>query len=252
MSGLLGVGGGFVMVPAMVFLLGLSQHEAHGTSLAAMVLIVSLGAATYAGNGHMDWAIAIELAIGGVIGAMIGARICTKLSGKHLRRYFGLLLVLVAGKMIWDVATARLSGVPMNGHILSGQELTGLVVFGLGILTGVLSGLMGVGGGIIMVPALVYLLGMSQKTAQGISLAVIIPVSISGALIHAKHGNVRSDVWYWLAIGGVIGGRVGADIAINLPAEVLRAVFGLLMIVLGLMMVLRKQRRQAVDIAEDG
>lgn len=247
LSGLLGVGGGFIMVPAMVYLLGLSQHQAHGTSLAVMIFIVLLGAITYSTHGQMDWMVAIQLAIGGVFGAMIGAKVANKISARQLRRYFGLLLVLVAARMVWDVVSSA-GGAAVNGDVVSTQGFGTAAVLGLGVLTGVLSGLMGVGGGIIMVPAMIYLMGLTQKMAQGISLAVIIPVSVSGALIHARHGNVRTDVLYWLGLGGMIGGLIGARLAVVLPSEVLRAVFAALMAVLGVMMAAgRKSARRQVD-----
>lgn len=240
------------MVPAMVYLLGLSQHQAHGTSLAAMIFIVMLSALTYASHDEVIWIVALELAIGGVFGAMIGARIANMLSARQLRRYFGVLLIFVAAKMLWDVVSSMSGGAPVNGAAQP-HELGTLVVLGIGLFTGVLSGLMGVGGGIVMVPAMIYLMGLSQKMAQGISLAAIIPVSISGTLIHARHGNVRTDVGYWLVIGGVAGGLIGAQLAQVLPNFALRAVFGLLMIILGAMMTsARKQARQTIDNADGG
>ena len=252
LSGLLGVGGGFILVPAMVYLIGLSQHEAHGTSLAVMMFIVILGAVTYGSNGQVDWLVAVELAIGGVFGAMIGARLCSRIHAKHLRRYFGLLLILVAVRMIWDVVSSASGNAPVNGQMVSAYGIGAVAVLGLGLLTGILSGLMGVGGGIIMVPALVYLMGLGQKMAQGISLAVIIPVSISGTVIHSRHGNVRTDVWYWLALGGVAGGLLGARLAQILPNEALRAIFGALMAVLGAMMATSRRRECKVDSGRSG
>ncbi len=233
------------MVPAMVYLIGLSQHQAHGTSLAAITFIVLLGAVKYAANGQMDWLIAVELAVGGVFGAMIGARICNKISGKHLRRYFGIFLMLIAGKMVWDVIAAMVGGAPVNGHtnLISAHGLGALAVIGVGVFTGILSGLMGVGGGIIMIPAMVYLMGLSQKLAQGISLAVIIPVSISGAMIHASQGNVRKDVGVWLVVGGVSGGLIGAELAMRLPSDILRAAFGVFLITLGGMMATKGDKK---------
>ncbi len=252
LSGLLGVGGGFIMVPAMVYLLAMTQHQAHGTSLAVMIFIVLLGAITYSTHGQMDWTVAVELAIGGVLGATVGAKIANMVSGTHLRRYFGLLMVLVACRMVWDVVSSWYGGAgAVNGHAAAGHAFPAVAVLGVGVLNGVLSGLMGVGGGIIMVPAMVYLMGLSQKMAQGISLAVIIPVSISGALIHARHGNVRGDVLYWLALGGVPGGLIGARLAVLLPGEVLRAVFAVLMAVLGTTMVAgRKRGGRKIDKAD--
>ena len=245
------------MVPAMVYLIGLSQHQAHGTSLAAITFIVLLGAITYNANGQMDWLIAAELAFGGVFGAMIGARICNKISGRHLRRYFGIFLMVVAGRMLWDVIAANFGGPAVNGdhmNLISPHGLGALAVIGVGVFTGILSGLMGVGGGIIMIPAMIYLMGLTQKLAQGISLAVIIPVSISGALIHASHGNVRKDVGVLLVVGGVSGGLIGAWLAMRLPSDILRATFGAFLIILGGMMAARRDKQPSgqVDNAEGG
>jgi hypothetical protein len=247
LSGLLGVGGGFILVPAMVYLIGLTQHQAHGTSLAAITFIVLLGAITYNANGEMNWLIAAELAVGGVFGAMIGARICNKISARHLRRYFGIFLMVVAGRMVWDVIAAKFGGAPVNSHmsLISPHGLGALAVIGVGVFTGILSGLMGVGGGIIMIPAMIYLMGLSQKLAQGISLAVIIPVSISGALIHASHGNVRKEVGVWLVVGGVSGGLIGAWLAMRLPSDILRATFGAFLIILGGMMATKRDKVDA-------
>ncbi|MHB1189987.1 MAG: TSUP family transporter, partial [Armatimonadota bacterium] len=103
----------------------------------------------------------------------------------------------------------------------------------VGVLAGVLSGLLGVGGGIILVPAMVLLLGVPQKLAQGISLTVILPISLSGADMHARHGNVSFPVGFWLGIGGVAGGLFGAQLAIGMAEAVLTGLFGLLMLVMG-------------------
>lgn len=239
------MGGGFILVPAMVYLLGMSQHQAHGTSLATILFIVVLGAAFYSAHGEVNWVIAVELAIGGVFGAIIGAKIANLLSGRQLRRYFGFFLVIIALRMLSEVAYSLAGGPHINSHpdAIATGGLGAFVVLGIGVLTGTLSGLMGVGGGVIMVPAMVLLLGVSQKMAQGISLAVIIPVAISGALIHAKHGNVRSDVCYWLVVGGVLGGLIGARAAMALPPVFLRAIFGIMLLALGSIMAFRQRPR---------
>ena len=246
LSGLLGIGGGTILVPAMVYLLGMNQHRAHGTSLAVISLIVLIAAIFYSRQGQMDWAIAIEMAVGGVVGAAVGARIACLLSGSRLRRYFGLLLAAIGIRMLYDAAAA-IAG--FNGHVHAGQMISphildgGLLIIGVGVIAGILSGLLGVGGGIIMIPAMVLLLGLDQKMAQGISLAVIIPVSISGALIHGAHGNVKFDIALWLVVGGVIGGLVGAYIAIGSNSMVLRGLFSILMLVMGVLMLVRKSRQ---------
>jgi len=248
LSGLLGIGGGAVLVPALVYLIGLSQHRAHGTSLACMAPVALSTALFYSGRHHVDWLVAIELAVGGVIGAGIGVRICTLLSARRLRTFFGLFLVAIGIRMMYEArgvfAFAAATGPVVAGHTFPPDQLPGaLAVVMIGIITGTASGLLGVGGGIVMIPALVLLFGYTQKLAQGISLAVIIPVSISGTLIHSIHGNVRWNVAVWLALGGIAGGLAGARIAnVEVSDPALRGMFGLLTLVMGGLMMRRRSQ----------
>src|SRR5688572_16522821 len=101
MSGLLGVGGGVVMVPLLVMVAKQSQHEAHATSLAAVVLMGAVGAATFAADGKVDVGLALALAAGSLIGAPLGARIMARTAEGPLKIAFGVLMLLVAGLMLW-------------------------------------------------------------------------------------------------------------------------------------------------------
>ncbi len=243
MSGLLGIGGGVVVVPGLVYLLHLSQRQAHGTSLVAILLTAVTGAWYYGAHGKVDWIVGIEMAFGGVIGAIIGARICAVCSNRRLRQFFGIFLILIGLRMIADWI---INGNHIGNHVpvIDTTSLVGsLLVLLTGLVTGILSGLLGIGGGVIMIPILVLLLGFSQKLAQGISLAVIVPVSISGSLMHYVQGNVRLRTAIWVAIGGFIGSLTGAKLAIGAEEVVLRATFGLLMLVFGAGMVRSQQRK---------
>ena len=246
-SGLLGIGGGTIMVPALVYLYGLSQHRAHGTSLAFMSPVALYASIFYTLHGRIDWLVAFELTIGAVVGAAVGARVCALISAGKLRALFGIFLAGVGVRMLWDMRVAfalATSGFQILGHKIYPAEPLGIVlVLATGVVTGVLSGLFGVGGGILMVPALGLLLGYSQTVAQGISLAVVVPTSISGSLIHAKYGNVYWKMAVWLSLGGVIGGWLGARLANLVVSEaVLRGIFGMLMLIMGLLMIRRRQR----------
>ena len=100
-SGLLGVGGGIVMVPLLTLALGLNQHQAHATSLAAIIPIAAVGAVTFAVAGHVDYGIAGCLAAGSLIGAPIGARVMARSGESLLKIMFGVLMLLVAGQLLW-------------------------------------------------------------------------------------------------------------------------------------------------------
>ena len=100
MSGLLGVGGGVIMVPLLTLIAGLSQHQAHATSLAAIVPIAAVGAIAFALDGEIDYAIAALLAIGSLIGAPFGARLMARTKEGPLKIAFGVLMVFVAVEML--------------------------------------------------------------------------------------------------------------------------------------------------------
>ena len=101
MSGLLGVGGGVVMVPLLVLVAGLSQHQAHATSLAAVILMGAVGAATYAADGEVDVELGVALAAGSLVGAPLGARLMARTPEGRLKITFGVFMVLVAGLLLW-------------------------------------------------------------------------------------------------------------------------------------------------------
>ena len=93
MAGLLGIGGGIILVPALTAILLLKQHQAHGTSLAIVPFIGLPAAVTYALYGHMDWLLMIELAAGSMTGAVIGAKLMMRVPAPQLRRLFSLLVI---------------------------------------------------------------------------------------------------------------------------------------------------------------
>ena len=112
-----------------------------------------------------------------------------------------------------------------------------LIIILVGITAGMLSGLVGIGGGIIIVPALVYFIGFSQKTAQGTSLGLILlPVGILGVLQYYKQGHIDVRVVGILAVGFLAGSYFGSKIALSLPQETVKKIFALLMILIAVKM----------------
>ena len=226
-AGLLGVGGGFVMVPAMVYLLKTPQREANGTSLAVIVPVAIVGATILGGGHQLNVEVGIALAIGSVGGAVVGARLTRRVSDIGLRRAFGIVAVVAGLVMIGDSVLRAVVG---NVHIAGGLHPSGislwLIALVVGAVAGVLSGLLGIGGGAIMVPAMTLLMGMSQHLAQGTSLLVIIPTAISGSITHFRMGNIRLETAAWLSGGGVVGAVGGAFLALASPDAILRLLFG--------------------------
>lgn len=114
-----------------------------------------------------------------------------------------------------------------------------LLLFLFGSLVGVASGLLGIGGGIILIPGLIYLFGFTQPEAQGTSLAVMIPpIGIFAALVYYQHGFVRLPVVVWIAVGFMVGAFLGAHLVPLAPVAALRVVFGVLLLYVGFTFVL--------------
>jgi uncharacterized membrane protein YfcA len=222
-GGLFGVGGGLVMIPLMVGFLRLTQIKAHGTSLAAMVFVGISGAATYALQGSVDLPASLVLAGSAMVTAYWGARYASFLPEKRLKRAFGIFLVIVSVLLFLKPFLSGLT-CPAEGWSKV------LVLLAAGALTGFLSGMMGVGGAVIMIPAMVLLVGMDQHTAQGSSLLTMVPMGIAGSLTHIHYGNVETRLLWGLVPGVLIGTYCGGTAAHFIADGILRVVFGLVVI----------------------
>ncbi|GLV46981.1 UPF0721 transmembrane protein [Thermus sp. LT1-2-5] len=217
-GGLVGLGGGTVMIPLMVGVLKLSQHKAHGTSLVAVFFTGLVGALTYGLQGSLDLKAAFLLALTAVLTARLGARYAHGLPEKELKRAFGGFLMAVSLLLLLRPYLAPVG-------LVRGELLEDLTLLLAGAFTGFLSGMMGVGGGTIMVPAMVLLLGMPQHAAQGTSLLAMVPASLVGAYTHLRLGNVERELALGLVPGVLLGTFFGGELAHFLPEGALRGVF---------------------------
>ncbi len=112
-----------------------------------------------------------------------------------------------------------------------------------GLCAGILSGLLGVGGGIIMVPIMVFLLGLTQHTAQGISLLVIIPTALSGAYHLHKAKLINYQAAFYLALGAIAGTLISSNLVQMVPGKQLQEIFGVFIIFTGIKMVFAKPKK---------
>jgi uncharacterized membrane protein YfcA len=235
-----GIGGAVIMVPLLVAVLGLAQHRAHGTSLVVTIFTASAALIGYARGGHLDLTLAITLAAGSVIGSPLGARWAQVTSAATLRRAFGVLIALVGIRLF-------LVQLP-EGQLLPIEGVSGTVAHVLlGFAVGVLSGFFGVGGGVVLIPALVLLSGVPQHLAQGVSLLFIIPTVLVGGWTHYRLGNVDTRIVLPLAAASSAAAVLASLVATTLPATTLRILFGCLLVVVGLRLALvpRKGRGEA-------
>lgn len=243
LGGLLGIGGGAFVVPALVFFLAFEQHRAHGTSLAVVLALSLTSVVIYSCHKCVDLRVASEIAVGGVIGAMIGGSMVQKIKSAALRRMFSVFLIATGVKMVYDGYIAGHAGHSGATTLITLAFTVPHLLLGLGtgLLTGILSSLLGVGGGILMVPMLTMLLGFPQQQAQGISLAAMMPIAFTGMLKHKKLGNVDFKVAQWIALGAVVGAVAGSQLANILHGGTLKLAFGIFLIVMASLMAAKKK-----------
>lgn len=193
LSGLFGIGGGTIIVPALVLWLGMQQRLAAGTSVAAILPTAVVGATSYGIQGNVDWIAAACLAVGIVIGAQVGSHLLARVPVSALQWGF-LVFLLVVIVSLWFV-------VPERDDEIGTSALSVSMLIVTGFITGILSGLLGVGGGIVVVPVLMFFFGANDLMAKGSSLVMMIPGSLSGTLGNMKRHNVdlRSAAWVGVA-----------------------------------------------------
>lgn len=238
MSGLLGVGGGVVLVPILVLTFAFAQKRAQATSLVAIVLTASAGAVTYVIGGEVVLVPAAAIALGGILGAFIGGALVHRMSERLVRVVFAVVMVLVAVRMAWGIEVEGAAGVTETSALMLGGCLLA------GLAMGTLSALLGVGGGIILVPVLIIVFSFTAQEAQGTSLAVMVPVSLMAAWRNARHGYTDWRSGAWLGVGGVLGAPAGAAMALLLPGLVLQRIFAGLLIGSAVQLVLSERRRR--------
>ena len=210
------------MVPALVWL-GLSRHRATASSLAAILLVAITGAAAFALGGSVDLPTGVFLGLGALLGSTIGAHWMNRLSGRSLARIFGAVLLVAGIRMVIG------GGVGEGGF-----EAAPIISFALelliGAVTGILSGLAGIGGGIVMIPAMVLLLGMDQHTAEGTSLVAMVFSAAAGTRVNITNHHVDWRAVWILGVAGAVIAPVSAGLAQRIPADTLGRIFGVFVI----------------------
>jgi uncharacterized membrane protein YfcA len=217
-GGLLGVGGGIILVPLLSGRLKLPQHTAHGTSLAVVGATALASLVIYGSHASVEWRAAAWVALASVFTVHVGVALAGRLSSSHLKRAFAVLLAVVAVRLLWQPGT--------GASLLPASPLAQVAVeLAIGAGVGLLAGFMGVGGGLIAVPAFVLVLGMAQRVAQGTSLAVILVTAPIGTWSNARRGQVRWPMLPALAIGAAVGGALAATVAHRVPQQQLARLF---------------------------
>ncbi|WP_315736376.1 MULTISPECIES: sulfite exporter TauE/SafE family protein [unclassified Bradyrhizobium] len=233
--GLIGGGGSVLAVPLMVYLVGVGNpHVAIGTSAVAVAINAAANLANHARSGNVKWRCALVFAATGVVGAFAGSTLGKMVDGQKLLLLFALVMIVIGLLMLRKRGTDSQLDVK-----LSRDNLLPLVAFGFG--TGMLSGFFGIGGGFLIVPALMFATGMPILYAIGSSLVSVTAFGLTTAANYALSGLVDWALAATFLVAGIAGGLVGAKLAARLSSTrgTLNKVFATVVFVVAAYMIYR-------------
>nr|WP_210432609.1 sulfite exporter TauE/SafE family protein [Iodidimonas gelatinilytica] len=254
LSGMFGVGGGFLMTPLLIFS-GVPPAVAVATGANLITASSVSGAITHWRRGGVDLKLGGVLTVGGAIGSVLGAWLFTWLEAiGQVELMISLLYVVflggIGGLMLWESLSAllrsRRGGAPRKRRAGRGWQhslpfkmrfrksrlyISILLPLGIGAMVGVLAAILGVGGGFIMVPAMIYILGMPTNVVVGTSLLQIIFVTAIITLLHSVQTQTVDIILTLLLLVGAVGGaQLGATLGMKLKGEQLRALLALIVL----------------------
>ena len=240
LAGLLGVGGGIIIVPVLTFLFtsqGLPApyiaHLALGTSLATIIFTSVSSLRAHHGRGAVEWRVVRRISAGIVVGTLAGSWVAAQLSTRSLKVFFVAFLYYVAIQMLLNIRPKPSRQLPGTGGM-----------FGVGGIIGAVSSLVGIGGGSLSVPFMVWC-NMSMHNAIGTSAAIGFPIALAGAVGYMANGLAAASLPPWsvgfvylpalagIALASVATAPLGARLAHSLPVSGLKKIFALLLIVMG-------------------
>lgn len=226
LSGLFGVGGGFIVVPLLIRF-GLPTRRAAATSLAAVIPIACAALVPYWFDHQVHGAAAALLFAGSMTGTLLGTNLLRRVPVKAIQYLFVAILLLAAVRLAITVVSGEQRQMTWKIDL-------GLAV--LGMMTGILSGLLGVGGGFIMVPGLMFIASMPSNLAKGTSLAAIIPSAMVGSWRNNRSGLVDLSAAVRIGLPGAVASAISAAVAVKIDQRVINAAFAALLLVLAVSM----------------
>ncbi len=221
-SGSFGVGGGIIIVPGLVVFLHFTQRISHGTSLMAIIPIVATGAISFLFHDSVDLAYALFLGLGSILGAIMGTKLLGSLSNIWLARIFSALLLITAVRLFIDI--------PIESKELELSPAIVIVLILIGVLIGAIAGLLGVGGGLFLVPILIIFFGATAPVAKGTSLLVGLIAGTTGTWRNYRNANVDIPVAIKIGLAGIPAALIGAQLAMIMPDRVSAILFAFLLL----------------------
>ncbi|CFY11885.1 Transmembrane protein TauE like [Syntrophomonas zehnderi OL-4] len=239
LGSMVGLGGGIIMLPAVQLILGFNVLIAVGTTLFAVIFTSLSAAIGHYQAGHVQMKSAVLVGTSGLLGVILGSYVFKaylSTSIDILKAVLGILFFWVAyrlGREVWQEWSQKNLPCPDNNIGYAHKEPTGALL-ALGFFSGTLSGLLGIGGGFIITPGIMFICAVSPQVAVGSSMLAMLPVSLGGGLIKLWQGYVNLPAGIILGLGTALGAQVGVYFSSRINSTLLKLVLSFLFISLSL------------------
>jgi uncharacterized membrane protein YfcA len=242
LASMAGVGGGIFIVPVLTFFYGFIVNAATGTSLTTIIFTALASTVNYARQKRIYYRTGLILVVTTAPGAYVGAWFATIIEERLLAIVFGIFLILVAIRTIITLLRKRTQQkaktVKTDTELLHSGKIIAIGV-GLGFFGGVASGLLGIGGGVLIVPIMAFALGMPIHYATATSMFTMIFTSISGVAKYYQSNLINFPAALTLAAGTIIGAQVGAYTSKRVSGKNLTIVFAVILLIAGANMIIK-------------
>ena len=253
-GGMLGLGGGFLIVPYLSLFLGFPMQKAAGTSLFTTFFTSLSATLTYAYQRRIDYVVGIIIGLAAAFGAFLGAYLTQFLSSNILRIIFGVVALYAGFNMVFKGRKTKTKDFSKNFFLLETfvykrtlidnkrerfeYSVDLIVVFIASFAIGLLAGLIGIRGGSLEVPFLTLVAGIPIHVSIATTVFMGIFCSSAGSIVHFILGNISYPTVVFLCIGVFVGGHLGARTSRKIKAEKLRKIFGFIILIIALRMII--------------
>ena len=236
---MVGLGGGFILVPMLRLFFGFAPADAAGTSLVLIVANSASGAFTYLLHRRVHLKIGLLVALGGLPTSILGAMLALHIPAKLYDAILAAILLAVAVDMFWN-AERRMAGRPEHHRVHEIKGMSYRAAIGIGLVVGLFSSLFGLGGGIVLVPTFLYFSELPAHAISATSHFAILLTSPVGLVTHVLQHDVAGAGVVPLVVGGLAGGPIGARLSLKLRSPQLLVAVATALVVAAVTLVWRQ------------
>lgn len=231
---MVGAGGGFILVPALLIIMKMPPEIAAGTGLVVVLINALSGVSGFIKQRRIDYGLIVFIIIGALPGSFVGVLLAQTLSVDLFYGAFASMLITLGLFLLWKNRGEEQAATLETSVQMTSQRKVSLIL--VGILMGIVSTFFGIGGGWLMVPILIYIYGLAPHRATATSIFALCLYSMIGVVIHIYNGNVDWSAALWGGAGALIGAQVGVYVSNRISGKLIIQFLSILLLVIGVKM----------------